>query len=217
MKRYNIKDLKGLKYNFTRLLSQGIVQKLGNSGKLPHRRQKGLALVQIIIATTLFSFLSLAVGQLILSQQKAVNFLEDKLSKIDLQRTLIGHLSSPDACSKTLSELRVQASQNLISIKDKNGNVVYSTENKSNFDKLTITNIALENLTMKSAPRKSGTMVLKVFTKRQRSGGGPLEFAPIQINLKTKTGPDSSLVSCTELGAIDLDQIGDLIDDHLLS
>jgi len=177
--------------------------------------EAGFSLISVIIASSVMAVVILGTTQMIQNQIGATSYLEDRLSKTDFKGLLIGELSDPVACANTIGGYGFANNQALNAIKNKDGNSIYSTSgtNSNSFDKLKITKMDLINVTLTNAPNVTGQMKLEVHTERDRSGGGPKNLAPFDINLRVETDASSNLASCTAYGTGSGSGTGAIVDE----
>jgi len=169
-------------------------------------KENGSALISVIIAGSIMSVILLGASQMIERQSQSTAFLEDRLSKVDFQGTLMGKLSDELACTNTINGLRVESEQNLARILEKDGSTAYSNNSSgvnnalSSFNKLSINQIKLINVSTANAPDQSGDMKIRVFPVRQRTGGGPQELAPFDVSIRVRTDSSRALAYCKAYG-----------------
>jgi hypothetical protein len=164
--------------------------------------QRGVSLINVIVAAGVTAVLALAMVNLTSNQLQSVAYLEDKLSQIDMKNLLISSLSVGDACTQTLEGKGVQPSQELRQIKGKDGKIIIDLDDSdlSVYEKLNLNNIRLENVDTPAAADSEGMMTLFIDTERQRSGGGPTELKPVKLTIRVDTDGSGNIATCDVVG-----------------
>jgi prepilin-type N-terminal cleavage/methylation domain-containing protein len=104
---------------------------------------KGFSIIEVVISMSIMSVLALGMGTLITNQSRSLIQLEDRLSKVDLKRTIEQVLSYSDACKKSFQNKNMSTGVvNNLSLKDQFNNPQISTGD--NFDRLKVNNIKLQ-------------------------------------------------------------------------
>jgi len=171
------------------------------------KKEKGFSLVEVVIATGIMSVVAIGMSNLIQNQSQSISFLEDRLSKNDVKVFVTSKLSDGDGCTNTLLNNNVLAKGNIInlsSLKDKDNSdfIVIGDDDLGVYDRLEISEIELENEDVPLSLNATGMMKLRVFVTRQRASAGPLELAPVEIDVNAVVNDTTLTVeSCNVTGA----------------
>ena len=164
--------------------------------------QRGFSLVSVMTSVAIFSVVALAMGQLIIEQQRATAFLQDSFQKIQLSRTIDSLLRNPAACGQSIAGqiLLNSGVSTVLHLKDQGGTPLF-TSNRL-IENLKIGQIYIENETV-PGPSSSGFVKLFVPIERTRKGGGPSQLTPFQIRLPVQVNARRRIVQCGPQGLID--------------
>lgn len=166
--------------------------------------QKGISIIEVIVMSGVMVVMMMAFMNIMNNQNKNVNYLEDRLSRVALETELRTLFSSNNFCKNLLKDLAApQAGQtNDITqsfttptqkaalekvFKEKDGKLVY--------DHLDLKRISLEDSDL-TAPNSAGAMSMVFYPERQRKGGGPATLQPIKIKTSASVGNGYSIESC---------------------
>jgi prepilin-type N-terminal cleavage/methylation domain-containing protein len=160
------------------------------------KNSKGFSLIEAIITSAIMAIVSLAVGQVFLSQLQANTFLEDQLIKVQLTREVEMVAANSDACMKTFDTVNLLApgsSMPLVSFKDSMDNPLVSSS--QDYEKLHIGQMTLLN---ESVPSTGGTGSVKVVIpiSRTRKGGGPSVFKPLEVRMMVTANAAGDITNC---------------------
>lgn len=159
--------------------------------------QKGFSLIQVMVAGTIMSLLSLSMASLIADQRTATAQLEDQLEKVQLIRSIESVLGDSLSCQNSLSGVSIPAnggSVNVPSLRDTVGNALVSSNAVEG--NLMVGQIILRNSSVGSGV-SSGFVDIMVPISRVRKGGGPAEMKPIETRVNVSVNAARNVVGCT--------------------
>lgn len=167
------------------------------------KNENGFLMIQVIIAGTILSIMSLAVGRLISQQWKTTLYLEDKMERLELLRDIEIYVKDGGSCAQTLAGLtipKIEKTANIASIKDSFGDVVY----KSNTVKhaLKVGQIKILNLSVVN-PNSSGLVEIEVpisRTRDQSGQNGPQIFTPYKSKVSVVVDGSNKISTCSSVG-----------------
>ncbi len=163
------------------------------------KNEHGGSLIGVIISGTIFTIIAAASAQMISNQTASVSYLEDRLSSVDLKGALISTLNNAKACENTFQGKKVTRKPITVDqIKDANDDTFIDVTDPrlKSYDRLDLDNISL-NINPNVIPASdSGSMKLRVYPKRQRTGSGPVDLSPVEITLAITTDADQKISSC---------------------
>lgn len=164
-------------------------------------KQEGFAIIQVVIAATIFSFLALAMGSLITEQKKSITYMEDQLEKIQLIRNFETILRDGLSCQKTLKDIKVNRSKKIkvaiTGLKDNSGKTIYKSN--SSVGNLLTGQIYIKNLSI-PGPTSSGFIQVFMPLERKRHGGGPKALRPLEFTLMVTVDGGSKVTDCSTAG-----------------
>lgn len=161
-------------------------------------KSKGFSMIELIVATTILSFLSLSIATLMLEQKKSISLLEDQLQKVELVRNLETILRNGLACQQTLSGvvIPVSGTTNVTDLKDNSGAIIYSSNTDN--QKLRIGQITVANSSV-PGPSSSGFVDIQIPISSLFRG---LAFKSIQMKVNVTVDAGRAVTSCSGMGLI---------------
>jgi prepilin-type N-terminal cleavage/methylation domain-containing protein len=171
-------------------------------------KKNGFSLIEVMIVAAIFGFISLAIGKLIIEQQKSITYFEERMEKIQLTRTLETILSDQQACHHSLSGLQIpnqNATIQIANLKDNLGRAVVRSNQKDG--RLNIGQITLINQTL-VAPLTSGLVDIIVPVNRTGTGGGPSHFKPLQHKVRVRVNSSNVVIGCASNNGVEVIEAG---------
>lgn len=161
----------------------------------PIKNQSGFSLIQVMVAAAIFSVLSLAIGNLLIEQRKAISYLEDQLEKVELIRNFETAIKNSESCRRTLQNVQVPSRRagHVESLQDNLGNVIF--ESNSTNRNLNIGQMTIENESLAGSPA-TGLVKLTVPLTRTRSGIGSNAFQPLEFRINVTLNSSRAVISC---------------------
>lgn len=162
-----------------------------------NREQSGLALIQVVIAASIFSFLALAMNSLIVDQRYAVIALEDQLKKIQIVRNIETVLKDGISCQQTLNGINLSGPSriNFGSLKDNSGDIIYTSNSASG--SLELGQMYLDNSTI-GGPDSYGFIDVNIPIRRTRTRTGvPIDLETYKTKISVTTDSSNTISSCS--------------------
>lgn len=159
--------------------------------------QKGFTIIELVIAASIASFLSLAIASMMVQQQKSNIYISDQLKKNDFDRIVQQMMAENPSCNRTLAGTIIPPGPgrtvNVPALRESNGTVVYRSNSVSDF--LQIGQMSVENISVTARPGV-GSVRFRVPVERQRDGGGPKEFRPFQTTVRVTVNAAGNITAC---------------------
>lgn len=152
---------------------------------LNKNKESGFGMLQVIMAGTMMSILSLGMASLISSQGEQISYMEDRMSHSTLKRDIYNVIGvDAENCSASLTGVNLTADGvDNIQLRDDDGNVLYDAADpdRNHLDRLNISSIRVEDVDVISGGTGSGEIRIIIQPTRTRTGGGPPDLSPIEI------------------------------------
>ena len=168
--------------------------------KSKKNNERGFSLIQVVVAASLMSVISLGIASLIHNQSQNINYLEDRLSHQNLKIEFDALVNS--LCLKQLKDLQIpKLTKEIKKIKlvRTDGNDLYNpyTPDQNNFEMLKIDRVTIQNVTLLGS-LLNGRIELSLYPKRIRRGGGPTELKPFkkEINVTINNTLQRKVTGC---------------------
>lgn len=153
---------------------------------------RGFSLIEVIVAATIFSVISLAASNLFVQQINANKQLEDKIEKIQMIRSLEGSLSDAAACQNTLVGAVMPAVDGELAI----NSIKDSLDNDLYLDGQVIGGLTVEGITLRNrtvvAPSSTGGVELEIHL----TGSNGLYLKPYITQLRVQVDASSEVTAC---------------------
>lgn len=153
------------------------------------KSQLGMGLVQVVIAASLMSTLSLVVAGMIVSQSRQISYMEDRMSYMNAKKHIEDLIDlNADACTESVSGVKIpkKGAKVSIAIKDSDKSIVFDARKKNHnkYDRIKIKKLYVEDINAYKSKDGEGEVDIIVETERERKGGGPTTLTPIKIRKK---------------------------------
>lgn len=137
--------------------------------------QNGFSIIQVLVASTVASFIGLGISSQVINQSQNISYQEDRFSHQNFGKELRALLGDQDSCQNTINNLVVpaapNAATNLTEIRDSADQVVYNTTNRNTFEGLRIRSIQLKNQDISGALTQ-GRALVEIQVERARAPAG---------------------------------------------
>lgn len=155
--------------------------------------RNGFSIIELVIASSIMAFLSLAMSSLFIQQKNSISELEDQLEKVELVRNLETILKNGLACQLTLAGVVIPSSgnSNIANLRDGSGAVIYSSNTIAN--NLQIGQMSVTNDTV-PGPSSSGFVDVTMPVSRVKNG---VSFKPIQLKINVTVNAARAVTSCS--------------------
>lgn len=174
--------------------------------------QKGFSLIEALIVAAVMATVAITMGTLLIEQRKATAFLEDKVEKIQMTRTIESLLLNNVSCDLNFQGLAlpsVGSTLKIGSFKDSSGANIYQSNSVQNF--INIGQLELRNVSI-SAPNTTGTVAFLFPMTRVRSGGGPSTFGTYTSLVSVRVDAANKIISCANTPTLKVLESGDVYD-----
>ncbi|MCM2323959.1 MAG: prepilin-type N-terminal cleavage/methylation domain-containing protein [Oligoflexia bacterium] len=165
------------------------------------RGEKGFTLIEVLIAGGLLLTLAMAGTSIIVRQTANITYLEDRMSKADLEREILYLLDSPQACVNSLAGRHILLGAKGVELKDQSGTVRFSASGTTaRYDFLKITALEVRNKSI-AAASQSGVAEVAVTFERLRKGGGPAGPFHLAVPVLATLDVAGKIDTCQQAGA----------------
>ena len=157
--------------------------------------ESGFSIIEVILAATIMSGLSLVFGTMIVQQRQAAIQLEDQLARLQLTRNVESMLVESMACQISLLGvvIPVSGSTDISVLKDKLGHPIVASNSVT--DNLKVGQISVTNVTVPS-PSASGIVEVVLPIQRARSSFGVVDLRPISTKMRVTVDGMRQVTSC---------------------
>lgn len=164
----------------------------------------GFSLIEVVIVASLMSVLALGAATMINQQSLSVNFLQDKLSRVNMERELTDLLSDSSLCQSTFQGLRPSRAPASLNALNGDGGTSFLSQNSAK-EGVVVNRISYRNIDL-TPPATTGRFELQIDLSRERKGGGPQEMRPILRRVHANIDGSGTITSCnidrSNLGAV---------------
>lgn len=133
---------------------------------------KGFTLLEVMIAAGIGLIVILGITTVLANQLRHTAFLEDKMSRIQLEKDFDTYLEDQAVCDKSLNLTALAATPQPFVLRDKDGNVIFDLATKNSFDHLKIVGMTVVNKDI-TGFNQTGFVEVNVSVESKREVLGP--------------------------------------------
>ncbi|MCM2277764.1 MAG: hypothetical protein NDJ89_06780 [Oligoflexia bacterium] len=149
----------------------------------------GFSLLEVLVAGSLMIFMAMAGASAIQNQAASIGYLEDRLSRTELEKEVGFLVTTKESCENSLNGTQVISGAHNVSLRDRNNAVRFSpTGSTATYDKLKIASIQLVDKNI-GAANSAGVAEVVMSVSRTRKGGGP--SGPFELRVPVLVATDA--------------------------
>jgi len=157
----------------------------------------GFSLVEVMVVVGIMAVVSLGSATFIMNQNKAISFMEDRISRISFEQELSIAMNDRTSCLNAIGKNPLKKGESRpVRIENELGKVLFDPQaNENTFEMLRLSEAQVTNISVKG-PQSVGEVEISILVERMREGGGVQRLRPVTARFPVSTNNTGQFKNC---------------------